>query len=854
MKKLVILILAAIAFSSCSDIMSSGVEPNSSQNQGNPTPDQKQTTTLQTDSDVWVGAYLASYNHYVEPTGNWGNLPTDGIDWSAFTHLFYFSLNANADGSLSTIAAYQNMSPDRINAIVSAAHNHNKPVLITIGGWGNHAGFSSAIKPANRALFISNIVATIKTWGFDGVDLDMEPINSGDVDNYKAFINDLNTALQTVNVSMASKPLISVVTNWQPALFAQIQDKVDQINLMTYDLSGAWSGWVSWHNSAVSSGGLSFASNGNPLPSIDEKVKAYLKAGVSPSKLGIGIDFYGYVWSGGTGTSTGGVTEPDQSWSTAPTVTDNVPYHDIMNQYYNSSDYKWDSQAKAAYLSIDKSGSSNDKFVSYDDEKSIQAKFNYVRQKGLGGTIVWELSGGYRKNQPAGERDKLLQAVKQAMNNGSSTVASPTTDNTAPTVSVSAPADGSTVSGTVNIDIQASDNVGVSNVDLLVDGSVVKSFTTAPYTFSWNTTTHTNGSGTIEARASDAAGNTTISTVTVTVDNSTNTSTTSSADAIYEESLNSPWINSSWSATIDFSNTEQPHNGSKSVKVQQNSWGAFALHSGSWGQSQDIDPANYESVEFAIYAKSQSADISVQLENDSGQSFPKVAYGTVSANQWTVVSIPMSKLNPNGQTIHRIDILETSGTSKTYYIDDLKLVGSGSSSSNTGSGSGTTGSGSGSGSGSSGSGSGTASYANVYIDNLASPWINTSWSASVDLQNSELVGSAIKVVQNSWGALSLHDGSWSNTKDIDTSNYKSLEFKIYTPDSGVSLNVRLQSDKGSSPPKYSYGSVPSGKWVTVTIPVSELNPDGTLVQRLNFTETSGSTKTYYLDDIRFVKK
>jgi len=57
--------------------------------------------------------------------------------------------------------------------------------------------------------------------------------------------------------------------------------------------------------------------------------------------------------------------------------------------------------------------------------------------------------------------------------------------------------------------------------------------------------------------------------------------------------------------------------------------------------------------------------ISVMFENDQGQSFPKVGYGSIPANQWVVISLPVSQLDPNNQTIHRLDIMEMSGTSRT---------------------------------------------------------------------------------------------------------------------------------------------------------------------------------------------
>src|SRR5205814_1496459 len=96
-------------------------------------------------------------------------------------------------------------------------------------------------------------------------------------------------------------------------------------------------------------------------------------------------------------------------------------------------------------------------------------------------------------------------------------------DTTAPTVSVTAPAGGATVSGTTAISATASDNVGVVGVQFRLDGANVGAEdTTAPYSISWDTTTASNASHTLTAIARDAAGNTTTAAaVTVTVFNDT---------------------------------------------------------------------------------------------------------------------------------------------------------------------------------------------------------------------------------------------------------------------------------------------------------------------------------------------
>jgi len=92
-------------------------------------------------------------------------------------------------------------------------------------------------------------------------------------------------------------------------------------------------------------------------------------------------------------------------------------------------------------------------------------------------------------------------------------------DGTPPSVSVTAPSAG-LVAGTVSLSASASDNVGIDHVDFLVDGNVVGTVNSAPYTFAWNSATVADGSHAITARAVDLAGNpATSSPVTVTVTN-----------------------------------------------------------------------------------------------------------------------------------------------------------------------------------------------------------------------------------------------------------------------------------------------------------------------------------------------
>lgn len=82
-----------------------------------------------------------------------------------------------------------------------------------------------------------------------------------------------------------------------------------------------------------------------------------------------------------------------------------------------------------------------------------------------------------------------------------------TLDATPPSVSINAPANGTTVSGAVTITATASDNIGVTKVQFRVDNTLLATDTAAPYSAAWDTSTVTNGPHTLTAIAWDQANN-----------------------------------------------------------------------------------------------------------------------------------------------------------------------------------------------------------------------------------------------------------------------------------------------------------------------------------------------------------
>jgi subtilisin family serine protease len=100
----------------------------------------------------------------------------------------------------------------------------------------------------------------------------------------------------------------------------------------------------------------------------------------------------------------------------------------------------------------------------------------------------------------------------------------PLGDATAPTAAITTPTNSSTVKGKASVAVAASDDVGVAKVELRINGAPFATATTAPFSFSWDTTTTADGTYSLEAMAYDGAGNRGLSNaISVMVSNSVDT-------------------------------------------------------------------------------------------------------------------------------------------------------------------------------------------------------------------------------------------------------------------------------------------------------------------------------------------
>ncbi len=149
-----------------------------------------------------------------------------------------------------------------------------------------------------------------------------------------------------------------------------------------------------------------------------------------------------------------------------------------------------------------------------------------------------------------------------------------TIDTTPPSVSLTAPSSGTTLSGQVQLSANASDNVALDHVDFLVDGTTVGSAVDASIAYSWNSRTVANGNHTFAARAVDTSGNTTTSpSVTAYVNNQSNNLLKNPSLEQATNGIPTCWVlGGSGTNTYTWTYTTDAHTGSHAENLSISAW------------------------------------------------------------------------------------------------------------------------------------------------------------------------------------------------------------------------------------------------------------------------------------------
>ena len=283
------------------------------------------------------------------------------------------------------------------SSLVDIAHQHDVKVLLSIGGWTDSDNFPQvSADPAKRSNFAHWCAQHTRTYNFDGMDIDWEYPGYGphngtkqDKENFTLLLKEIRDSLNVLGeqknqyyyLSAALPASENHTTNIEVDKIAKI---LDFLNIMTYDFFGPWDA-TSNHNAPL------YASIQNDSSqNFDGAFKLYHNSyGVPAKKINLGIPFYGHTFAGCVklhGKHKGAAVDifPEPG---------NATYFEIKNHMNLFTGY-WDDNAKVPFL-ISKE---KQILVSYDDEKSIGMKADYILDNKARGLIIWQIMGDYFEN------------------------------------------------------------------------------------------------------------------------------------------------------------------------------------------------------------------------------------------------------------------------------------------------------------------------------------------------------------------------------------------------------------------------------------------------------------------------
>ncbi|PSL44911.1 chitinase [Chitinophaga niastensis] len=416
--------------------------------------------------------------------------------------------------------------------VIALAHQKGVKVLASVGGWSMCKHYPEmAADATKRAKFIAGCQELISL-GFDGIDFDWEyPNDAGmniehysaaDYANFATLVEQLRAAIGTTKLITSC---FAASTAKLPGFdWARLNNSMNYFNMMTYDYNGGWSNKAG-HNAPL----YDYPGEEYNGFSLDGTTKGIRALGVNMSKVNLGAPFYGrgVITSGAAAVNAPTVkraetVQPDGPIQTcadytnwAKDVWDGTPNYSYITQNTGSGTGwtdAWDDVAKVPYKT---NGSF---FLSYDNERSIAAKAQYIKDNSLAGVIIWQVFGDMlnmtASTQAKGKLIYCPNTTSPLVNKINEVFASGTPGNIPPKVNITAPANNASYTAPASITIQAaaSDTDGtISRVAFYRDNILLATDSTAPYSYNW--TNVAAGSYAITAIATDNKGASTTSAV-----------------------------------------------------------------------------------------------------------------------------------------------------------------------------------------------------------------------------------------------------------------------------------------------------------------------------------------------------
>ncbi|CAG5135458.1 unnamed protein product, partial [Candidula unifasciata] len=370
------------------------------------------------------------YTNWAQYRPNEGKYVPENIDPSLCTHIIYaFSkpveLHVEAYEWNDDDTEYSKGMYSRV--IKMKEKNPDLKVLLAIGGWNMASAPFIPLGQTkySRETFAKNAVAFLRKRNFDGFDMDWEYPGSVERGSSAADKPKFQLLLEAIRQEFddeaehSGRPRLLLTAavaagkiNIDNAYYVdKLSSTVDFINLMTYDLHGAWEPFVNIHTPLY------------PDPkevgparylTVDWAAKYWVSLGAPKEKLNIGLASYGRSFK---------LANPDEhtilSKATGAGTAQTFTQQEGMMAYFEICNFINEKGATSVDLPIQigRYAYKGNLWVGYDDEETIAQKTCYAKQNGYGGVFFWapdldDFTGQFcnKGNYP------LLKASKNAIN------------------------------------------------------------------------------------------------------------------------------------------------------------------------------------------------------------------------------------------------------------------------------------------------------------------------------------------------------------------------------------------------------------------------------------------------------
>ena len=314
------------------------------------------------------------------------------LDWRTLSTVAYFSVGCTSTGSLdkrtssgAATTGWAGWTSSKMTSIINAAHEHQTRVVLTVScfAWSAAGASTQAAllgSASRRATLAKQIAAAVRDRGADGANLDFEPLVAGYSDEFTALVRRVRAELNNVAPGyQLTFDTMGSIGN-QPIANATAPGGADAVFIMGYDYRTAGSAYAG-----------SIAPLTGPLYDLTDTVKAYT-ARISPSKVILGIPYYGRAWSTASDALHARTLSPSKyGGSAAPIYADAVTFA-------NAHGRRWDSVEQSPWTAYRKQTCTpaygcvtSWRELYYDDATSLKRRYDLINRENLRGVGIWAL-------------------------------------------------------------------------------------------------------------------------------------------------------------------------------------------------------------------------------------------------------------------------------------------------------------------------------------------------------------------------------------------------------------------------------------------------------------------------------